>query len=108
MWKIWYVDNTSIEGTSEAEWNSAPDTGVLIVACRYGHDEHGRTLAALFYSSDWYWMYEGNIYQNAESTWTPNYWVDNPAPLGSVSKKGKWTTDAHMMQVENDAIEWAK
>jgi hypothetical protein len=107
-WKIWYLDKTTVEGTTEEEWNLAPVDGVVVIGIRYGADKHGRTLSAMYHSSDWYWMENGNIFQNNESDWTPGVWVKNPAPAGVIAKMGRWTTDEHMTQCELELVEWTK
>jgi len=107
-WKIWYINNLTVEGYTSAEWADAPEDGVIGIAVRYGVDIYGRTLAATYHSGDWYWMFENNIHQNTESTWIQNYWVPNPAPEGSISKRGIWTTDDDMLRVERELVEWVK
>jgi hypothetical protein len=107
-WKIWYTDNITIEGTTPEEWAAAPAEGVLFIAAIFGVDNYGRKLTQTLSGTDWYWMYDGQLYQNNESTWEIDYWVDNPAPEGSVSKKGKWTTNEDMEYVMSLAMEWIK
>ena len=107
-WKIWYINDITVEGTTEADWIAAPDEGVLAIAVNFGVDRHGRKLTQTFSGTDWYWMYEGTIYQNDDSTWEIDYWVPNPAPIDSFSKKGKWTTDEYMAYINQLLIEWIR
>lgn len=104
-WRIWYIDGI-VDGSTPDDWNNAPSENVLAIAVFYGLDSHGTKLQEVYNGSDWYWMYNGNIYQNGKSTYTKNFWVDNPAPTGAVSKKGKYTTDEQMNEVCNLQLEW--
>jgi hypothetical protein len=106
VFRIWYADETMIEGNSEADWIAAPDNGVVMVAVYYGNDEYGRKLGKFLNGADWYWMYQGDFYHNNYSTMDINFWVDNPAPEGAISKSGKWTTEEYMDDVVNLALEW--
>jgi hypothetical protein len=105
-WRIWYIDNFIVDGSTPEEWEAAPEEGVLAIAAYYGTDLYGRKLGGVWTGSDWYWMFDGQIYQNGESTWETNYWVPNPAPSHSVCKKGKWTTDAEMADVNAQVLNW--
>jgi hypothetical protein len=104
--RIWYVDGTIIDGNSESDWIAAPDNGVAMVAAYYGNDEYGRKLGQFLSGSDWYWMFENDLYHNSYSTYEVDFWVDNPAPEGAISKKGKWTTEENLENIVLLAIEW--
>jgi hypothetical protein len=106
VFRIWYADETMIEGNSEADWIAAPDNGVVMVAVYYGNDEYGRKLGQFLNSSDWYWMCNEDISHNCYSTMERDVWVENTAPEGAITKAGKWTTDEHMDAVVNLAVEW--
>lgn len=105
-WRIWYINNLIVDGTTEEDWANAPATGVLAIAAYFGRDEYNRKLGGVWSGSDWYWMVNGEIYQNSDSTDEPNYWLPNPAPEGSVSKQGKWTTNEEMETIHTQQINW--
>lgn len=106
LWKIWYKGDLKIEGTTEAEWAAAPTEGVICVAARYGQDPYGIELGAVFSGSDWYWMYEGQLYQSGTSSDTPGEWLPSGAPDGAVLKRGEWTTNEEMNADEAEMMQW--
>lgn len=107
-WRIWYVNDLIIDGATAEDWVSAPDEGVLAIAVHYGNDVYGRKLGEYLSGSDWYWMFENKIYHNCDSTWERDSWLPNPAPVGSVSKKGKWTDDVILDRVLQQQVEWLR
>jgi hypothetical protein len=107
-WRIWYNTGQIVDGSTAEDWANAPNEGVLGIAIHFGRRDDGVMLGELFSGSDWYWMYEGKIYQSGTSSEIPNEWLEHSAPSGSVLKKGKWTTEEHIDQVSLDMVDWVQ
>jgi hypothetical protein len=105
-WKIWYVGLQTLEGRTPNEWAIAPEAGVLCVGVKFGFDEWGIMLGAVFSGSDWYWMQNGEIAQSHTSSDTLFEWLPSNAPNGAVLKRGQMTVKEEIAQAESDMIEW--
>jgi len=105
--RIWYLDGTIVDGSTIEDWTVAPENDVLVIGSYLYTDDYNRKIGQYYAYSDWYWMIDGEIYQNnISSPEDVNAWVDNPAPEGAISKRAIWTTDEHMEQVINEMWEW--
>ena len=105
MWRIWYT-NGYIDGSSQEEWNAAPDDEVQGVAEFFGYDEYGRKSGAIHSGSDWYWMDNGTICANYASLDEPNVWLEHNAPATAVLKKGRYTTQERIDEVDEQIKNW--
>lgn len=105
-WRIWYNNNVVIECDNEQEWADAPELGVQAIYEFNGYDKHGARLGVILNGSDWYWIYQGNAYQSNTSNDEVGVWVHNPAPEGSISKRGQWTTDEEMARISQELVDW--
>lgn len=105
-WRVWYNNNLIIEFDNEQEWADAPELGVQVVYEFHGYDRHGTRLGRLFQGSDWYWMYEGKMYENGMSTKTRGVWLPNPAPTGAICKRGLYLTDDEQTEFLQNLKNW--
>lgn len=104
-WRIWYSDGY-VDGVTEQDWINAPDDNVQGVGVFFGHDTFGRKLFMTYTSSDWYWMDNGVIVANYESADEVGVWLEHNAPSTAIIKKGRYTTDERIEEVENQMSEW--
>lgn len=104
-WRIWYNNNVIIECDNQQEWTDAPELGVQLVYQSEGYDQHGTKLGQIFMGSDWYWMHNGVIGQSDSAT-EMGVWIQNPAPVGAVSKRGLYITDEEMTQIMENFNNW--
>lgn len=107
-WRIWYNTGEVVNGSTLTDWENAPSEGVLGIAIRFGRNADNIMLGEFVSGSDWYWMYDGKIYQSGTSSYTPNEWLDSGAPDGASLKKGKWTTDVHIEEVNQAMLDWVQ
>lgn len=107
-WRIWYKDNVVYDGADTDDWAALPDDGVIGIAVRFGPNENAIMLGELISGSDWYWIYDGKIYQSGTSSDTPGEWLPHAAPEGAVLKKGRWTSEADLAAIDAAMIEWVK
>lgn len=107
-WRIWYKGNLHFDGETQADWAALPDDGVIGVAIVFGKNEDGITLGELVSGSDWYWMFEDKIYQSNTSSDIPNEWLPHNAPDGAILKKGRWTTQEELDDIDAQMRDWVK
>lgn len=100
---IWYKTFT-VEGLNQQDWNELPVEEVLGIVSYLGVNEYDHPLYEWFSGSDWYWMKDGKIGQSNISSDEPNIWLTNSAPEDAVCKKGIWTTDTHMNEVNQKML----
>lgn len=105
-WRIWYNNNVVIECDNEQEWADAPELGVQAVYQFEGYDRHGSRLGTMFQGSDWYWMYDGKMYDSADSSDEIGVWLPNPAPEGAICKRGLYLTEQEHKQIMNNIGDW--
>lgn len=106
-WRIWYSDGY-IDGSTQEEWNAAPYDDVQGVAEFFGYDSYGRKLGAIHSGNDWYWMDNGVISSGPASIDEPGVWLDHNAPPTAVLKRGKYTTQERIDEVDRQIAEWTR
>ena len=107
MFRIWYEDHF-VDGEGIEDWQSLPSEGVLAI---YQTHEiiDGIRFGNICSGSDWYWMTDqGLIEQNGESLDEPGTWVDISLPSNYVAKKGIWTSNERIEEVNQALIEMAE
>lgn len=107
-WRIWYKGNVKVDGSTAADWAAAPDDGVIGIVVKFGIDEYQSPLNEWISGSDWYWMYNDNIYQSNSSSDVPGEWLPHNAPAGAVLKTGRWTSEAELAQIDAEMLEYIK
>ena len=105
-WRIWYNDNSVVDGSTEADWSAAPDDGVLGIAVQFGRNNNGIMLGELLIGSDWYWMYQGKLYQSGTTSEIVGDWLPSNSPEGSIEKKARWGSDVQVSNVGNEMLAW--
>lgn len=107
-WRIWYKGNQKFDGETQSDWDALPDENVIGIAIRFGKDEYDITLAELVSGSDWYWMRNGKIEQSCTSSDVPDEWLPHNAPEGASLKRGRWTTEEELHQIDSEMQDWVK
>ncbi len=99
--KIWYADGSEFIGRTMADWQRCPDEGVVYIFEYNSMLNVGRYNSA----SDWYWIHpDKGVGCSNSSTWEVDVWEELNLPEGCGNpKKGKWTTDKHMLEVSDEA-----
>jgi hypothetical protein len=107
-WRIWYNTGETVDGVTPEDWANAPDDGVVGIAVRFGYDKHQAPLGEFLIGSDWYWMYDGKLYQSGTTSEIEGDWLDSGAPAGAVLKKARWTTDEYIVSVNQAMLDWVQ
>lgn len=104
-WRVWYADESNYD-SKNTSWNDLPDDGVLIIVLYFDENRpDGKPLRRINSGVDWYFRARGLkdfIYgQNNDSP------EENKKRYGdNISlKRGKWTDEPTMHQVEKEASE---
>lgn len=105
-WKIWYINNVEVEGSTPDDWANAPSTGVCAIAAFYGLDEYGRKLGQTWNWSNWYWMVDNTIDQSTESVFVNNAPLPDNLPSGSIVKQGMFPTDDVIQDIHVKVVNW--
>lgn len=108
IWQIWYKGGATVAGTSEQDWKMAPDSGIICVGIQFGRNKNGIMLGEICSGSDWYWMYNGKIYQSGTTSEIVDDWLEHGAPEHAILKKGKWVSDLEMHNTTQDVTNWVK
>ena len=96
--KIWYSDGEVI-GTTQEDWQQAPEDNVIAVYEFLGRNSDGIPLAMTHSGSDWYWLaQDGRVGQNGASTMMVGHWLDHDAPPGAILKRGVWVSQERLDQ----------
>jgi len=107
-WRIWYNTGETVDGSTAEDWDNAPDDGVVGIAVRFGRELDGTMLGELISGSDWYWMYEGKLYQSGTTSEIEGDWLNSGAPEGAILKKARWTTNEHLAAVNQAMLDWVR
>ena len=102
-WKIWY-SNTSITGNTREEWENAPYDDVQAVYEILGYKENGTRLGCIHSGVDWYWMNPDNDHISNNGEYHPEVgkWLESPAPINSLLKRGVQISDELLGKVDEE------
>lgn len=103
-WRAWFKGGARYDSRS-SRWREIPDEGCLLFVVYMGEKTKmgGYPYRKIVSGGDWYWMDEGGMIHCSDTHDNMGQWVDPPEVDGL--KRGIWTTDEEMTDVQSEATE---